>query len=65
MNQRTRQGLGLLVVAVLAFLVFLPSQAVNTVPTAIAGMIGGFTMVVCAIVGLVLLAIGLLRPGKD
>lgn len=61
MNQRMRQGLGLLVVAALALLVFLPSQAVNTVPTAIAGLVGGFTMVVCAIVGLILLAVGLFQ----
>ena len=62
-----RQGLGLLVVAVLAALLFLPVRGTANPGTAsgVWMMLTGFTAVVCAVVGLVLLAAGLFRPDRD
>ena len=67
MSEKLRQGLGLLAVAVLALLVYLATGRPED-PTTAAGvlsLIAGAVMVVCAVVGLVFIAVGLLKPQRD
>lgn len=68
MNKRVREGLGLVVVAIIAFLIMLVLQA----PAAEGGVVIQFFWATAALVamlvgfvGLVLLAWGLLRPPSE
>lgn len=65
MNAKIRQGLGLLAVAALAFLIFLPAQQATNDAAAVVGLIAAITALVCGVVGLILLATGLLAPQKN
>ena len=62
MDAKIRQGLGLLVIAALAFLLSLPARGAESGAGQAWAFIATAVALVCGIVGAVLLAVGLLRP---
>lgn len=60
MPVKVKRGLGLLVVAVIAFAVFYPFQSVGGLPAQVVTLIAGLVLLVAGAAGLVLLAWGLL-----
>lgn len=61
MSVKVKRGLGLLVVALIAFLVATVATRAEAQPVVLLGLIAGFVMLAAAVAGLVLLAWGLLR----
>lgn len=61
MSVKVRRGLGLLVVALIAFLVVMATQGSSGLLAAVVTLIAGVVLLVTAAAGLVLLAWGLLR----
>lgn len=63
MDTKIRQGLGLLVVAAVAFVLSLPAG--DSGAGQVWGMVAGSVALVCGLVGATFLAIGLFRPQSD
>lgn len=61
MPEKVRRGLGLLTVAVIALLVGLVTSQSESMPAELVTSVAGLTVVVSAGVGLVMVAVGLLR----
>lgn len=61
MPVKVKRGLGLLVVAAIAFVLTVATQGQGHVVTATLALLFGIAMIGCAAVGLVLIAWGLLR----
>lgn len=64
MTTKVRQGLGLLVVAFMGWLVTLFLQELSPRPFALVATICAIATLVCGAVGLVFLAVGLLKPQR-
>ena len=66
MTANIRQGMGLLAIAALALLLSLPAWGSESTAAGVWGLLAGGTAVVCAIVGLVKIAVDLLgSPQRD
>jgi hypothetical protein len=61
MSTKVKRGLGLLVVAVIAWGIGFASMQSTALIPALLTLVAGLTMVVCVVVGLVMIAWGLLR----
>ena len=61
MPTKVKRGLGLLVVAVIAYLIANPLVKQESMPALLVGVVAIWICVLAALVGLVLLAWGLLR----
>ncbi len=61
MPEKVKQGLGLLAVAALALLVLAVTAPSEAMPIQLVGAVAGLTMAASAVVGLALIAWGLLR----